>query len=79
LVIDYTNKVPSYVLTQTDIIRYVQANPESLSGIDLDKSLESFGLAGPRDVIIGKDNETALNVYRRMAEKSLTGIPIVDQ
>lgn len=79
MVIDYTDKVPPYVLTQTDIIRYIQANPESVSGIDLNGSLESFGLAGPRDVIIGKDNETALNVYRRMAEKSLTGIPIIKQ
>ncbi|RGB33119.1 hypothetical protein C1646_625569 [Rhizophagus diaphanus] len=77
LVIDYTDKVLPYVLTQTDIIRYIQANPECLSGIDLNRSLESFGLAEPRDVVIGKDNETALNVYRRMAEKSLTGIPII--
>ncbi|CAB4375610.1 unnamed protein product [Rhizophagus irregularis] len=77
LVIDYTDKVPPYVITQTDIIRYIQANPECLSGIDLDRSLEGFGLSGPRNVVIGKDNETALNVYRRMAEKSLTGIPII--
>ncbi|GBB96380.1 hypothetical protein RclHR1_02740011 [Rhizophagus clarus] len=77
LVIDYTEKVHPYVLTQTDIIRYVQTNPECLSGIDLNNSLESFGLAGPRNVVIGRDNETALNVYRRMAEKSLTGIPII--
>jgi len=77
LVIDYTDKVPPYILTQTDIIRYIQANPEILSGIDLGRSLGDFGLAGPRNVIVGKDNETALNVYRRMAEKSLTGIPII--
>lgn len=79
MVIDYTDKVPPYVITQTDIIRYIQANPECLSGIDLDRSLEGFGLSEPRNVVIGKDNETALNVYRRMAEKSLTGIPIIQQ
>ncbi|RIA95123.1 hypothetical protein C1645_689235 [Glomus cerebriforme] len=82
LVIDYTNNIPPYVLTQTDILRYANAHPESLPGIDLNASLESLGLVEPKvepnKVVIGRDNETALNVYRRMAEKSLTGIPIID-
>ncbi|CAI2176401.1 2565_t:CDS:2 [Funneliformis geosporum] len=79
LVIDYTNKVPQYILTQTDIIRYVYAHPESLPGIDFNASLESFGLSGrDREIVIGRDNETALNVYRRMAERNLMGIPIIN-
>ncbi|CAG8629772.1 1172_t:CDS:2 [Funneliformis mosseae] len=79
LVIDYLNKVPPYILTQTDIIRYAHAHPEVLPGIDLNASLESFGLSGrDREIVIGRDNETALNVYRRMAERNLMGIPIIN-
>ena len=80
MVIDYTSKIPPYILTQTDIMKYVNAHPESLPGIDWNASLENFGLAGKhRKIVIGKDNETALNVYRRMAERNLMGIPIIDQ
>jgi len=79
LVIDYNNKSSPYILTPTDVIRYVNKHPDSLPGIDLNASVESFGLAGRKiKVIIGKDNETALNVYRRMAEKNLNGIPVID-
>jgi CBS domain-containing protein len=79
LVIDYINKSTPYILTPTDIIRYVNKHPESLPRVDLNASLESFGLAGRNlKVVIGKDNETALNVYRRMAEKNLNGIPVID-
>ncbi|CAG8554862.1 10131_t:CDS:2 [Paraglomus brasilianum] len=79
LVIDYTNEIPPYILTQTDIIRYVCAHPESLPGIDFDKTVRDFGLIREgREVVVGKPEETALNVYRRMAEKGLMGIAITD-
>jgi len=80
LVIDYTNEIPPYILTQTDIIRYVCAHPESLPGIDFDKTVRDFGLIREgREVVVGKPEETALNVYRRMAEKGLMGIAITDR
>ncbi|CAG8530226.1 4992_t:CDS:2 [Acaulospora morrowiae] len=79
LVIDYTNKTEPYILTQTDIIRYVYAHPESLPSIDFDSSLKSLGLAEKKhEVVVGYDNEIALNLYRRMSEKNLTGIPIIN-
>ncbi|CAG8459103.1 7341_t:CDS:2 [Ambispora gerdemannii] len=79
LVIDYTEKTPPYILTQTDIVRYIHSHPESVPGISFDASLQSLGL-GLRDheVVAGYVNESALNVYRRMAEKNLMGIPILD-
>ncbi|CAG8449940.1 3262_t:CDS:2 [Ambispora leptoticha] len=79
LVIDYTEKTPPYILTQTDIVRYVHNHPESVPGIGFDASLQSLGL-GLRDykVVSGHVSESALNVYRRMAEKDLSGIPILD-
>ncbi|RHZ83418.1 hypothetical protein Glove_94g35 [Diversispora epigaea] len=79
LVIDYTNKVEPYILTQSDIIRYVSEHPECLPSVDFDSSLKSLGLTEKeRDVVLGHDKEMALKVYIRMAENKLTGIPIVD-
>ncbi|CAG8446844.1 11151_t:CDS:2 [Diversispora eburnea] len=79
LVIDYTNNMESYILTQSDIIRYVYEHPECLPSVDFDSSLKSFGLTGKeKNVVLGHDKEIALNVYRRMAENKLTGIPIID-
>ncbi|CAG8764259.1 13728_t:CDS:2 [Cetraspora pellucida] len=78
LVIDYNNKIPPYILTQSDIIKYVQAHPECLPTIDFKSSLRSLGLFKERKLITGYDYETALNVYRRMAEYRLTGIAIIN-
>ncbi|CAG8823224.1 22442_t:CDS:2, partial [Racocetra persica] len=79
LVIDYNNKIPPYILTQSDIIKYIQAHPECLPTIDFKSSLRSLGLIKERKVVTGYDHETALNVYRRMAEHKLTGIAIVNR
>jgi len=81
LVIDYTNKTSPYILTQTDIIKYVYDNPECLPEIDYNSSLRSLGWSNENkknELVVGYANETALNVYRRMAFKNLIGIPIVD-
>lgn len=78
MVIDYNNKISPYILTQSDIIRYVYEHPECLTSMDFDSSLNSLGLTGTREVVIGHDNEIALNVYRRMAEHNISGIPIVN-
>ncbi|CAJ0761540.1 13487_t:CDS:2 [Entrophospora sp. SA101] len=82
LVIDYTGKINPYILTQTDIIKYVYKHPESVPDIDFNLSLKSLGLFSEdkkEEVVVGYVNETALNVYRRMAFKNLIGIPIVDR
>ncbi|KAF0454256.1 CBS-domain-containing protein [Gigaspora margarita] len=79
LVIDYNNKIPPFILTQSDVIKYVQAHLECLPTIDFKSSLQSLGLINKeRKIIIGHDNETALNVYRRLAENKLLGIAIVN-
>ncbi|KAG9299575.1 hypothetical protein G9A89_020746 [Geosiphon pyriformis] len=79
LVIDYTNQTKPYLLTQTDIIRYVFSHPESIPGIDINASLQTLGLAGrDQKIVAGHVNESALNVYRRMAKKELMAIPIID-
>nr|CAG8600189.1 10_t:CDS:2 [Entrophospora candida]CAG8601929.1 1041_t:CDS:2 [Entrophospora candida] len=80
LVIDYTGKINPYILTQTDIIKYVYKHPESVPDIDFNLSLKSLGLFSEdkkEEVVVGYVNETALNVYRRMAFKNLIGIPIL--
>ncbi|CAG8791953.1 20227_t:CDS:2 [Dentiscutata erythropus] len=78
LVIDYDNKVPPFILTQSDVIKYVQAHPECLPTIDFKSSLRSLGLIRDREIVIGHDNESALNVYRGLAENRLIGIAIVN-
>ncbi|RUP47149.1 hypothetical protein BC936DRAFT_146077 [Jimgerdemannia flammicorona] len=86
LVIDYTitgTPAPPWLLSQTDIIRYINKHPESIAalGIDLDAPLADVpGLLHPdREVVSAREDESALNVYRKMAQAEKLGIAVVDR
>lgn len=85
LVVDNMDVSPPWLLTQTDILRYVYQNPESLQalGIDVNKSigelqvLPSSSNAG--SVVTASTNELAVDVYKKMGDLKVAGIPIVDE
>ncbi|KAI8372268.1 hypothetical protein EDC96DRAFT_439104 [Choanephora cucurbitarum] len=79
LVIDfYQQEKKPWILSQTDIIRHIINHPDSVSGLlDLDSCIQN--LISNQALVTVSETETALDVYRLMAEKNLSAIPVVDQ
>lgn len=67
-----------WILSQTDIIRHIVNHPDSVSGLlDLDKPVHDLKLN--QKLVTVPDTETALHVYRLMAEKNLSGVPVINE
>ncbi|KAI9258556.1 hypothetical protein BY458DRAFT_517909 [Sporodiniella umbellata] len=67
------------LLSQTDIIRHIQSHPESVEGLlDLERPVHSLDLISKEKLIIASVDQTALDVYRWMADKNLGGLPVVE-
>jgi hypothetical protein len=85
LVIDATEVAAPWLLTQTDILRYVYQHPESLKelGVDVQKSIEDLQVlrdsTGVDTLITASPNELAIDLYKKMAKLKIAAVPIVDE
>ncbi|CAO3696111.1 unnamed protein product [Umbelopsis ramanniana] len=85
LVVDNKDVSPPWLLTQTDILRYVYHHPESLQalGIDVNKSIGELQVlpssANADSVVTASSNELAVDVYKKMGDLKVAGVPIVDE
>ncbi|KAI8581239.1 hypothetical protein K450DRAFT_233804 [Umbelopsis ramanniana AG] len=82
LVVDNMDVSPPWLLTQTDILRYVYQHPESLQplGIDVKKSIGELQVLPPSaSVVTASPDELAVNVYKKMGNLKVAGVPIVDE
>ncbi|KAI8369470.1 uncharacterized protein BYT42DRAFT_503035 [Radiomyces spectabilis] len=67
-----------WLLSQTDIIRHIYQHPDSIQGLaDAEAPVDSFDFL-KRPLITVPETKSALAVYRLLAEKNLSGVPIVD-
>ncbi|KAG2179551.1 hypothetical protein INT44_006398 [Umbelopsis vinacea] len=85
LVVDNKDVSPPWLLTQTDILRYVYQHPESLQalGIDVTKSIAELQVLSPslnaNSVVTASPDELAVNVYKKMGDLKVAGVPIVNE
>ncbi|GAA5801563.1 hypothetical protein EDC94DRAFT_614361 [Helicostylum pulchrum] len=81
LVVNFSDELKNpWLLSQTDIIRHIVNHPDSVSGLlDLDKQVQDLNLISNQKLVTVQDTETALHVYRLMAEKNLSGVPVINQ
>ncbi|KAI9487849.1 MAG: hypothetical protein EXX96DRAFT_472597 [Benjaminiella poitrasii] len=81
LVVNFEDELKNpWLLSQTDIIRHILSHPESVSGLlDLDSCVQDLeNLIANQHLITAADSETALHVYRLMAERNLSGVPVIN-
>ncbi|KAI9245092.1 hypothetical protein BDA99DRAFT_528420 [Phascolomyces articulosus] len=80
LVIDYGNpKSSPWLLSQTDIIRHIYHYPGSISNIiDVNTSVGDLGFDKKPPLVSVRADQTALSGYKLLAEKNVSGVPIVD-
>ncbi|KAI8054826.1 hypothetical protein BDF21DRAFT_349593 [Thamnidium elegans] len=80
LVVNFSDELKNpWLLSQTDIIRHIVNHPDSVSGLlDLDKQVQDLNLISNQKLVTVPDTETALHVYRLMAEKNLSGVPVIN-
>ncbi|KAL7316793.1 hypothetical protein PS15m_003234 [Mucor circinelloides] len=81
LVVQFDDELKKpWILSQTDIIRHIINHPDSVAGLlDLDGCVQDLNLIQKQSVITAADTETAIQVYRMMAEKNLSGVPVIDE
>ncbi|KAI8139108.1 hypothetical protein BJV82DRAFT_672972 [Fennellomyces sp. T-0311] len=81
LVIDYRNpKNGQWLLSQTDIIRHIYHYPDSIKNIlDVNKSVGELGFDKKPPLVSVAASQSALSGYKLLAEKNLSGVPIVDE
>jgi CBS domain-containing protein len=77
LVVDYYGQSAPFILTQTDLIRYLYTH--DMSDVDVDAALDTLGLAKGRSVVTLASNETAMTGFKRLVQHNLTSMPIVHQ
>ncbi|KAI8991196.1 hypothetical protein BDF20DRAFT_843240 [Mycotypha africana] len=82
LVMNFDTNDEPWILSQTDIIQHIVRHPDSVSGLlDLNCPVRDMPLMIQKQqkLITAKESETALHVYRFMAEKNLSGVPVVNE
>ncbi|KAH8556966.1 hypothetical protein BGW37DRAFT_474957 [Umbelopsis sp. PMI_123] len=85
LVVDNLDVSQPWLLTQTDILRYVYQQPETLQalGIDVQKSIGELQVlpqsTGVKSIVTASANELAVDVYKKMGDLKVAGVPIVDE
>ncbi|KAJ3021452.1 hypothetical protein HKX48_008458 [Thoreauomyces humboldtii] len=79
LVTDVLEKRKSYLLTQSDVVRYAASHPESVSpGIDLDLPISVSLLKVNKTVHVATEDVTAKQALVRMRTKGVGALPVVD-
>ncbi|KAI7852746.1 hypothetical protein BDC45DRAFT_512425 [Circinella umbellata] len=80
LVVNYGNpKGSPWLLSQTDIIRHIYHYPGSIANIiDVNTSVGHLGFDKNPPLVSVKANQSALSGYKLLAEKNVSGVPIVD-
>ncbi|CAO3617386.1 unnamed protein product [Cunninghamella blakesleeana] len=82
LVVNETDETKNpWLLTQTDIIRHIVNHPESVNGlVDINATIKDLGLLNKfnEKLVVAKQDELTLNVYRLMAKENLSGVPILN-
>ncbi|KAI8359167.1 hypothetical protein BD560DRAFT_334880 [Blakeslea trispora] len=78
LVIDFNQQEKKpWILSQTDIIRYILNHPDSVSGLlDLDSCAQT--LISNQALVTVPETETVLDVYRLLADNNLSAVPVVN-
>ncbi|CAO3613268.1 unnamed protein product [Mucor hiemalis] len=81
LVVNFSDEMKKpWLLSQTDIIRHIVNHPDSVTGLlDLNKRVGDLDLISKQKLTTVADTETALRVYRLMAEKNLSGVPVINK
>jgi hypothetical protein len=85
LVVDNLDVSQPWLLTQTDILRYVYQQPETLQalGINVQKSIGELQVlpqsTGVKSIVTASANELAVDVYKKMGDLKVAGVPIVDE
>ncbi|KAI7886237.1 hypothetical protein K492DRAFT_177777 [Lichtheimia hyalospora FSU 10163] len=82
LVVDYAkpNNEGTWLLSQTDIMQHIRKHPESTEGlVDIHATVGSLGFDKKPPLVSVSATQTALSGYRLIAEKRLSGVPIVDE
>ncbi|KAI8973887.1 hypothetical protein BDB01DRAFT_808002 [Pilobolus umbonatus] len=80
LVVDFHNQLKHpWILSQTDIIRHIINHPSSVAGLlNLDASVKDLNIISKQHLITVPDTDIALDIYRFMAEKNLSGLPVLN-
>ncbi|KAK9762373.1 hypothetical protein K7432_011944 [Basidiobolus ranarum] len=78
LVYDYENNSSPYIITQSDIIKYLIANPQAGGKVDINKSISELGLIRDRELLTAKDTDSALKTYHLMFESNYSAVPVVN-
>ncbi|KAG2185779.1 hypothetical protein INT43_002216 [Umbelopsis isabellina] len=85
IVIDPSDKAAPWLLSQTDILRYAQTNPECLTtlGIDLEMKIENlFDHRTPPKLptlITASPTDMTIEVYKKMGKNKIAAMPIIDE
>lgn len=67
-----------WILSQTDIIRHISNHPDSVTDLlNLETRVHELNLIQKQQLVIVKEDEIAIQVYRHMAEKNLNGVPVI--
>ncbi|ORX96127.1 CBS-domain-containing protein [Basidiobolus meristosporus CBS 931.73] len=77
LVYDYVNNSAPFIITQSDIIRYLIAHPKAGGKVDVSRSISDLGLVRGRELLTAKDTDSALATYHLMAELNYSSVPVV--
>ena len=78
LVIDVADHNRAYLLSQTDVVRYMSRHLSEISGW-VDNDLASLGIGEFRKVVSVSTNETALTGFHRLLSNELTALAVVDE
>ncbi|KAK9718294.1 hypothetical protein K7432_005613 [Basidiobolus ranarum] len=78
LVYDYVDNSPPYIITQSDVIKYLIAHPKAGGKVDTSKSISDLGLIRGRELLAAKNTDSALNTYHIMLEANYSAVPVVD-
>ncbi|KAJ3211291.1 hypothetical protein HDU67_004633 [Dinochytrium kinnereticum] len=81
LVTDALKQKAPILVTQTDILRYMMANPEvyANSSISFNSTLASLGFTSRGQVFTATEGETAIEGYARMAANKVAALPVVSK
>lgn len=79
--VDYSHpKENLWLLSQTDIIRHIRSHPDCLKDhVDVHASIADLGLGKSRSLATVSATQSAISGYKLLAEKNLSGVPIVDK
>ncbi|KAI8874275.1 CBS-domain-containing protein [Ramicandelaber brevisporus] len=71
-----SGKQPPVLLSQTDVVRYIELHPDCVSSLDLDSSVEDC--LKQLLVTVPSDSTTALTAVRRIASDKVGAVAVID-